>query len=44
VRFSEGERGSRAPFYAAYRTEELSDKYGWYCSNCESIGTAIDSM
>jgi len=44
VRFSEGERGSNAPFYAAYRTEELSDKYGWYCSNCESVATAMDSM
>jgi len=44
VRFSEGERGSKAPFYAAYRTEALSDKYGWYCSDCESVATAMDSM
>lgn len=44
VSFSEGERGSKAPFYAAYDTEELIDKYGWYCSNCEYIATARDSM
>ncbi|PSQ24178.1 GNAT family N-acetyltransferase [Halobacteriales archaeon QS_9_67_15] len=44
VSFSEGDRGSKAPFYASYRTGELTDKYGWYCSNCESIATAMDSM
>jgi ribosomal protein S18 acetylase RimI-like enzyme len=44
VNFSEGERGSKAPFYAAYRTEDLQEKYGWYCSNCESVATAMDSM
>ncbi|WP_436912296.1 GNAT family N-acetyltransferase [Halosimplex marinum] len=44
VNFSEGERGSKAPFYAAYRTEDLQEKYGWYCSNCESVSTAMDSM
>ncbi|WP_415383481.1 GNAT family N-acetyltransferase [Halosimplex sp. TS25] len=44
VNFSEGERGSKAPFYAAYRTEDLEEKYGWYCSNCESVATAMDSM
>lgn len=44
VNFSEGERGSKAPFYAAYRTEDLQEKYGWYCGNCESVSTAMDSM
>jgi ribosomal protein S18 acetylase RimI-like enzyme len=44
VNFSEGARGSNAPFYAAYRTEDLQEKYGWYCSNCESVSTAMDSM
>jgi len=44
VNFSEGERGSKAPFYAAYRTDDLQEKYGWYCSNCDSVSTAMDSM
>jgi ribosomal protein S18 acetylase RimI-like enzyme len=44
VNFSEGERGSKAPFYAAYRTRDLAERYGWYCSNCESVSTAMDSM
>ncbi|WP_123538544.1 GNAT family N-acetyltransferase [Halosimplex salinum] len=44
VNYGEGERGSTAPFYASYRSRDLSDRFGWYCSNCESIATAMDSM
>jgi len=44
VNFSEGERGSKAPFYATYRTRDLDERYGWVCSNCESVSTAMDSM
>ncbi|WP_436930873.1 GNAT family N-acetyltransferase [Halosimplex halobium] len=44
VNFSEGERGSKAPFYATYRSRDLAERYGWYCSNCESVSTAMDSM
>ena len=44
VNYSEGERGSKAPFYAAYRTRDLDGKYGWFCGNCESVSTAMDSM
>lgn len=44
VNWAESERGSKAPFYAAYSDEGGEDLYGWYCSNCESFDTAMDSM
>ena len=44
VAFDERERGSKAPFYAAYRTENRDSKYGFYCANCHSINTSMDSM
>lgn len=44
VAFDERERGSEAPFYAAYRDEARSEKYGFYCSNCETADTAMNTM
>lgn len=44
VAFDERERGSKAPFYSAYRTPDRTEKYGFYCANCESVDTAMDSM
>lgn len=44
VNFSEGERGIEAPLYATYRTRDFEQRYGWYCSNCESTSTAMDAM
>ena len=44
VAFDERERGSLAPFYATYRTKEREERYGFYCANCESTDTAMDSM
>jgi ribosomal protein S18 acetylase RimI-like enzyme len=44
VAFDERERGSQAPFYTAYRTEDRDSKYGFYCANCGSVGAAMDSM
>ena len=44
VAFDERERGSLAPFYATYRTKEREERYGFYCGNCESTDTAMDSM
>jgi ribosomal protein S18 acetylase RimI-like enzyme len=37
-------RGSGAPFYAAYSDEELTERYGWYCSECGAVDTAMDTM
>lgn len=44
VNYSEGERGAKSPFYATYTDEKLTDRYGWFCGNCESLQTAMDSM
>ncbi|MFC3478791.1 GNAT family N-acetyltransferase [Halobacterium litoreum] len=44
VAFDERERGSKAPFYSAYRTEDRNDRFGFYCANCESVDTSMDSM
>lgn len=44
VNFSEAERGLRAPFYPVFGTRELTDRYGWFCGNCESVDNAMDSM
>ncbi|MGB9965181.1 DUF5816 domain-containing protein [Halobacterium hubeiense] len=40
----EGERGQDGPFYVVYRTADRERRYGYYCSNCESIDVAMDSM
>lgn len=42
VNFSEGESGTEAPFYPAYRSRDMAERYGWYCSNCESVDTSMD--
>ena len=41
---TEGDRGSKAPFLVVYRTEDAERRYGWFCSNCSSFDTAMDSM
>ena len=40
----EGERGSKAPFYVAYRSPDGRNPYGWLCGNCESFDNAMDAM
>ncbi|MCU4801604.1 GNAT family N-acetyltransferase [Halobacteria archaeon HArc-gm2] len=44
VNFSEGERGLRAPFYPVFGTRKLSERYGWFCGDCDSIDNTMDSM
>ncbi|MFC6753829.1 GNAT family N-acetyltransferase [Halorubrum tibetense] len=44
VAYDESERGSDAPFYAAYADESHEDRYGYFCGNCESADVAIDTM
>jgi ribosomal protein S18 acetylase RimI-like enzyme len=44
VAFDERERGSDAPFYAAYRDEQRTEKYGFYCANCETADTVMNTM
>ncbi|ALG82539.1 DUF5816 domain-containing protein [Halanaeroarchaeum sulfurireducens] len=36
--------GQVGPFFATYRSQDRSRKYGWYCDHCDSIDTAMDTM
>jgi len=38
------DRGSVAPFVSLYSDPERTQRYGYYCSNCEHIANAMDSM
>jgi late competence protein required for DNA uptake (superfamily II DNA/RNA helicase) len=40
----EAERGSKAPFFVVYVTDDRSRRWGFLCSNCETLDTAVDSM
>jgi hypothetical protein len=40
----ERETGAEGPFYVVYRTENREHRWGYFCSNCESFDTAMDSM
>ncbi|AAG19755.1 MULTISPECIES: DUF5816 domain-containing protein [Halobacterium] len=44
VATDEGETGQDGPFFVVYRTPDRERRWGWYCSNCESIDNAMDSM
>ncbi|AGB16097.1 hypothetical protein Halru_1489 [Halovivax ruber XH-70] len=41
---SEGDRGSKGPFFVVYETRSGDDRFGWFCSACDSVDTAMDSM
>ncbi len=40
----EAERGSEAPFFVVYRTEDCRGRWGYFCGNCEGFDTAMDPM
>jgi hypothetical protein len=44
VAADEAERGSDGAFLAVYRTPDREQRYGWFCTNCESFDNAMDSM
>lgn len=44
VAFDEAERAQKGPFYAVYTDAEREQRYGWFCGNCESLDTSMDSM
>ncbi|WP_396613343.1 GNAT family N-acetyltransferase (plasmid) [Haloferax sp. S1W] len=44
VAFDESDRGSKAPFYASYIDENRTERYGYFCGNCESFEVTMDSM
>jgi hypothetical protein len=44
VSSTDGDRGSKGPFLVAYETPDAAQRYGWFCTNCESFDNAMDSM
>lgn len=38
------EIGSEAPFNTVYTDPARTDRYGYYCTNCEALATTMDSM
>lgn len=44
VSYGEAARGSEAPFYSAYESEDGARRYGWFCGNCDSVDNAMDAM
>ena len=41
---ADGDKGSKGPFLVAYHTPEGAERYGWFCTNCESVDNAMDAM
>ncbi|WP_290814977.1 DUF5816 domain-containing protein [Halovivax sp.] len=41
---TDGDRGTKAPFFVAYESPAASSRYGWFCGHCESFDNAMDSM
>ncbi|WP_458206014.1 GNAT family N-acetyltransferase [Haladaptatus sp. NG-SE-30] len=41
---AESSRGSKAPFFVAFTDEAAENRYGYFCSNCESFDNSMDSM
>lgn len=39
----EPESGEEGPFFVTYTDEALSERYGYYCSNCGSLDVTADS-
>ncbi|WP_458185206.1 GNAT family N-acetyltransferase [Haladaptatus sp. NG-WS-4] len=41
---AESSRGSKAPFFVVFTDEAGENRYGYFCSNCESFDNSMDSM
>lgn len=44
VNYSEGDRGTKAPFFPTYMSDDLEERYGFLCGNCNSLDNNMDSM
>ncbi|WP_049983978.1 DUF5816 domain-containing protein [Halorubrum sp. BV1] len=38
------ERGADGPFYVVFEDADGSSRWGFRCGNCDSFGTAMDTM
>ena len=41
---SAGRRGSKGPFFHAYRDTAGEDRWGYFCGHCEAADNAVDTM
>lgn len=44
VAADEGVVGTKGPFYLVYTDRDRSTRYGFYCSNCDTLNNAMDPM
>ena len=44
VDLTESDRGSEGPFCPVYHDPDRNLRYGWFCTACESLKTAMDPM
>lgn len=40
----DGDRGAKGPFFVVYVSEDRDQRWGFYCGNCDSLDTAMDTM
>ena len=40
----DAETGSKGPFFVVYTDPDREQRWGFWCANCESLDTAVDSM
>ena len=41
---NDSDRGSKAAFLVVYSDRDHGDRWGYFCSNCESLVTSMDAM
>jgi hypothetical protein len=41
---TQGTRGQNGPFYVVYEDEDGTERWGFFCSNCETVDNAVDAM
>lgn len=39
-----GKRGQKGPFYVVYTDSDAQTRWGFYCGNCQTADSAVDSM
>lgn len=44
IDLDDGLIASKGPFHPVYRTEAAAERWGFYCSACETVDNAMDTM
>ena len=40
----DGERGAEGPCFAVYSSQDAAERWGYFCSSCETVDNAMDTM